>query len=107
MRSLVLAQGTVKKVGRDSVVSPACLLSPCCAALGINRVSQTSRRAAAAVGSEGSCTTEMTTMMACWRSQDFIDANCQREIRKFLLCLTQQTKVPRRVFGGCARANCG
>jgi hypothetical protein len=34
-------------------------------------------------------------MMACWRSSDFsaTDATCQREVRKFLLCLTQQSKV--------------
>lgn len=39
---------------------------------------------------EGSCMNEMYKLMACWKSNGFIDTHCQEEINLFLDCASNQ-----------------
>ncbi|XP_059929131.1 coiled-coil-helix-coiled-coil-helix domain-containing protein 1 [Gadus macrocephalus] len=36
---------------------------------------------------EATCITEMTTMMACWKQNNFVDALCSTEMRTFYTCV--------------------
>ncbi|XP_058943863.2 small ribosomal subunit protein mS37 [Pocillopora verrucosa] len=42
------------------------------------------------VPGEGSCMNEMYKLMACWKSNGFIDTHCQEEINLFLDCASNQ-----------------
>ncbi|XP_005048673.1 PREDICTED: coiled-coil-helix-coiled-coil-helix domain-containing protein 1, partial [Ficedula albicollis] len=43
-------------------------------------------------GTEATCITEMSVMMACWKQNDFNDAPCAEEIRMFYDCVTKAEK---------------
>ena len=43
--------------------------------------------------SRASCVSEMTSLMACWRSTGFNDQGCRKEIEMFLKCAAEAEKA--------------
>ena len=39
---------------------------------------------------EAQCLSEMTNLMACWKSNGFEDSRCIKEVNSFMDCVSQQ-----------------